>query len=82
MLPPANLSMVHCLTGTGTALYNKESSELIKQAIGNGYTYIDGAQMYANSESVGAGIKASGKKREELYILTKCEFVHRIDDRN
>lgn len=57
--------------GTGTALYGKDAANLVKQAIDNGIIHLDGAQMYKNEETLGAGIKASGKHRSELFITTK-----------
>lgn len=59
--------------GTGTALYNKECSDLVLQALKNGYTSLDGAQIYANSKSIGDALKQWGGKREDVYVLTKCE---------
>lgn len=59
--------------GTGTALYGKDASDFVKTAIDNGITHLDGAQMYNNEETLGAGIKASGKPRSELYITTKLK---------
>jgi len=43
----------------------------VKTAIEAGYTHIDTAAIYKNEESVGKGIKASGAKREDLFIVTK-----------
>ena len=57
----------------GTALYQKESIKLIKQALSTGYRYLDGAQQYGNSESIGTALKESGIDRKDVYILTKCE---------
>ncbi|KAF5330572.1 hypothetical protein D9619_005904 [Psilocybe cf. subviscida] len=61
--------------GTGTALYGKDAANLVKQAIDNGITHLDGAQMYRNEETLGAGIKASGKPRSELFITTKLHVL-------
>ncbi|KAI0647040.1 Aldo/keto reductase [Trametes meyenii] len=61
--------------GTGTALYTKDATEAIKVAIANGVTHLDGAQMYANEDSLGAGIIASGKPRSELFVTTKLAKV-------
>ncbi|WP_366535012.1 aldo/keto reductase [Campylobacter jejuni] len=36
-----------------------------------GYRLIDTASIYNNEEAVGSAIKASGIKREELFITTK-----------
>ncbi|KAH7889387.1 NADP-dependent oxidoreductase domain-containing protein [Phlebopus sp. FC_14] len=57
--------------GTGTALYGKDAAEQVKLAIDNGFTHLDGAQVYNNEASLGAGVVASGKPRSELYITTK-----------
>jgi len=57
--------------GTGTALFSKDASELVAQAIASGVTHLDGAQMYQNEETLGRGIKLSGKPRSELFITTK-----------
>ncbi|KAF9246141.1 NADP-dependent oxidoreductase domain-containing protein [Melanogaster broomeanus] len=57
--------------GTGTALYGKNAEQAVALAIQSGFTHLDGAQMYKNEESLGAGIAASGKPRSELYITTK-----------
>jgi len=59
--------------GTGTALYNRDAAELVRIAIDNGITHLDGAQMYNNEDSLGQGIKASNKPRSELFIVTKLK---------
>jgi diketogulonate reductase-like aldo/keto reductase len=53
--------------GTGTAHY----TDLVTSAINAGFTHLDGAQIYKNEESLGAGIAAAGKARELLFITTK-----------
>ncbi|KAJ3971892.1 NADP-dependent oxidoreductase domain-containing protein [Lentinula raphanica] len=57
--------------GTGTALYNKDSTEAVKAAIQTGITHLDGAQLYRNEQSLGQGIKDSGVPREKLFVTTK-----------
>lgn len=57
--------------GTGTALFGKDATNAIRIAIDNGITHLDGAQMYGNESSLGAGIRASGKPRSDLYVVTK-----------
>lgn len=59
--------------GTGTALYRQDATSLVKLAIETGITHLDGAQMYANEDSLGDGIKASGKPRSELFVTTKLD---------
>lgn len=52
--------------GTGTALYNRDAAKSVTLAIENGVVHLDGAQMYGNEESLGQGIRASGKARSEV----------------
>ncbi|KAJ7709715.1 NADP-dependent oxidoreductase domain-containing protein [Mycena rosella] len=59
--------------GCGTALFNKDCTSSIKQAIDCGFFHLDGAQAYGNEQFLGAGIKAAGKARSELYIVTKLK---------
>ena len=61
--------------GTGTALNGKDSANFVRVAIENNITHLDGAQMYKNEESLGAGIKASGKPRSELFVTTKLNIL-------
>lgn len=61
--------------GTGTGLYNKDATELVQLALETGITHLDGAQMYKNEDTLGAGIKASGKPRSELFVTTKLNVL-------
>lgn len=66
--------------GTGTALYGRDAAALVEQAINAGIVHLDGAQAYANEETLGAGIKASGKPRSQLYIVTKVKENTPLED--
>ncbi|KAH9035481.1 Aldo/keto reductase [Lactarius pseudohatsudake] len=57
--------------GTGTALFGKDAETMVTAAINAGFTHLDGAQIYRNEESLGAGIAAAGKPREQLFVTTK-----------
>ena len=57
--------------GTGTALFSKDVSNIIRASITHGFTHIDTAQAYQNEQSVGEGLKASGARREDIYVTTK-----------
>ncbi|THH17240.1 hypothetical protein EW146_g3539 [Bondarzewia mesenterica] len=57
--------------GTGTALYRKDATDMVAAAIKAGFTHLDGAQVYDNEDSLGAGIIASRKPRSELFVTTK-----------
>lgn len=52
----------------------EEGQELVnavKTAIQHGYRSIDTAAIYGNENGVGEGVRASGVKREELFITSK-----------
>ncbi|KAF7363603.1 Aldo-ket-red domain-containing protein [Mycena sanguinolenta] len=59
--------------GTGTALFGRDCANAIQLAIECGVTHLDGAQAYGNEASLGAGIKAAGKPRSDLYVVTKLK---------
>ena len=48
-----------------------QCQQAVEDAIEVGYRSIDTAASYMNEEAVGAAIKVSGIKREELFITTK-----------
>lgn len=49
----------------------KDATNSVKWAIESGYHLIDTAAVYKNEKGVGEGIRASGIKREELFVTTK-----------
>ncbi|KAG1873341.1 NADP-dependent oxidoreductase domain-containing protein [Suillus tomentosus] len=57
--------------GTGTALRDQDVQSPVEIAIANGFTHLDGAQMYNNEESLGMAIRACGTQRSALFITTK-----------
>lgn len=60
------------ILGLGTwTLRGRDCVHLVEQAIRLGYRHIDTAQMYGNEREVGEGIRASGIKREEVFVVTK-----------
>lgn len=59
--------------GTGSTLHSRDVQHLVTSAINAGFTHLDGAQWYGNEESLGAGIAAAGKAREQLFITTKLK---------
>lgn len=61
--------------GTWRTVAPDSAEEVVKSAIQNGYRHIDTAAAYGNEAEVGAGIKASGVPREELFITTKLRNV-------
>lgn len=58
--------------GLGTwQLSGRECVRLVEQAIRLGYRHFDTAQMYGNEREIGEGVRASGIKREEVFVVTK-----------
>jgi len=58
--------------GFGTwALPDDRVQHLVEHSIKVGYRHVDTAQMYNNEKAVGAGIKASGIARDDIFLTTK-----------
>lgn len=57
--------------GTYKSGNEKETSEIIKNALKLGYKMIDTASFYNNEVAIGKGIKESGVNREEIFLVTK-----------
>jgi len=50
----------------------EETARIVRYAIAEaGYRHIDGAKMYDNEEALGAGVRASGVPRDEIFVTTK-----------
>jgi len=45
--------------------------EIVAQALKLGYRHLDTAERYGNEAEVGEGLRASGIKREEVFVTTK-----------
>ena len=48
-----------------------QAVDCVKTAVRAGYTHIDTAWIYGNEPEVGEGLRASGAKREDIFITTK-----------
>lgn len=58
--------------GIGTfTLSPFDAENSVREALKMGYSLVDTANAYVNERAVGRGIKASGKKREEIFLSTK-----------
>ena len=76
--------------GVGTwPLTGDECATMVEKAVGYGYRLFDTAYKYANEEAVGAGLRASGIPRDEVFITSKfnkedhsVEGVQRAYDRS
>jgi len=58
--------------GFGTwRLSDAQCQSSVESALGLGYRAVDTAEMYKNEEAVGAGLKASGLPRGEIFLTSK-----------
>jgi diketogulonate reductase-like aldo/keto reductase len=57
--------------GTFQTRSGRETRDAVLHALKVGYRHIDTASMYGNEEDVGAAIKESGIRREEIFVTTK-----------
>ena len=58
--------------GIGTYLLEPADAEnSVREALKMGYRLIDTANAYCNEKAVGRGMRASGVKREEIFLSTK-----------
>ena len=49
----------------------QEAERCVSDALSVGYRMVDTAQAYRNEEGVGAAVKKSGLKREEVFLVSK-----------
>src|SRR3712207_9246159 len=58
--------------GLGTwPLRDEECVNAVRWALEAGYRHVDTAAMYGNEEAVGAGIRAGGIPRDEIFLTPK-----------
>lgn len=65
------------LLGLGTwELRGRTCTRVVEQALRLGYRHIDTAQLYENEREVGEGLRASGVKRDDVFVTTKIWPSH------
>jgi 2,5-diketo-D-gluconate reductase B len=63
--------------GLGTwELRGRTCARLVEQALKLGYRHIDTAQAYENEREVGEGLRASGVRRDDVFLTTKIWTTH------
>ena len=63
--------------GLGTwELRERACARVVEQALKLGYRHIDTAQVYENEREVGDGLRASGVKRDDIFLTTKIWTTH------
>src|ERR1700704_4418385 len=72
----ANRAKIHA-NGLGTwELRDRTCARIVEQALRLGYRHIDTAQVYDNEREVGEGVRASGVKRDEIFLTTQLWTSH------
>ncbi|MBX3569488.1 MAG: aldo/keto reductase [Rhizobiaceae bacterium] len=62
--------------GLGTwTLKGDACAQMVARALEVGYRHIDTASTYGNEEAVGAGLKASSVRRDEIFLTTKVWYT-------
>ena len=65
------------LIGLGTwDLRGRICARVVEQALRLGYRHVDTAEMYDNEREVGEGLRASGVKRNDVFVTTKIWPSH------
>jgi len=65
------------LLGLGTwELSGRTCARIVEQALRLGYRHVDTAEMYDNEREVGEGLRASGVKRDDVFVTTKIWPSH------
>ena len=63
--------------GLGTwELRGRTCARIVEQALRLGYRHIDTAQAYENEREVGDGLRASGVRRDDVFVTTKVWTTH------
>jgi diketogulonate reductase-like aldo/keto reductase len=65
------------LLGLGTwELRGRTCARIVEQALRLGYRHLDTAQIYENEREVGEGLRASGIRRDDVFVTTKIWPSH------
>jgi len=63
--------------GLGTwRLFDEACERIVAEALRIGYRHIDTAEMYRNEQAVGAGLRAGGVPRADIFLTTKVLPEH------
>ncbi|WP_234678848.1 aldo/keto reductase [Bradyrhizobium monzae] len=63
--------------GLGTwELSGRTCARVVEQALRLGYRHLDTAQVYDNEREVGDGLRASGVRRDDIFVTTKVWTNH------
>lgn len=63
--------------GNGTALFKQDSTKSVAQALNGGYTLIDTAEMYENSQWVGSALEQAQGKTQVIAKLGHLQHIRK-----
>ena len=72
-LTTANGTKIPALAFGTWPLQGAEATEAVRHALELGYRHIDTAEAYENEDAVGAGLRASGLDRNDIFLTTKFQ---------
>ena len=75
-VPSITLSDGNSIPQFGFGVYKVEPEEteaVVAQALEAGYRHVDTAEMYGNEKEVGEAIRASGIRRDEVFVTSKLD---------
>lgn len=82
-MPDLNIPVVEAngaripVIGLGTwELRGAACARIVQQALRLGYRHVDTAQVYENERDVGEGLRASGVRRDAVFVTTKIWTSH------
>jgi len=82
-IPNLTLNDGHTIPQLGYGTYlvpPEQTAESVRAALEAGYRHIDTAEMYDNEGGVGAGLRASGLTRDEVYVTSKLSNAWHLPD--
>ena len=77
MTLPNGIVVPQLALGTWMIQPDDKAAEAVRTALELGYRHIDTAQAYGNERGVGAGVRASGIAREQIFVTSKVEAEHK-----
>ncbi|MDZ7801119.1 MAG: aldo/keto reductase [Trueperaceae bacterium] len=82
-VPSLTMNDGHTIPQLGFGTYQippEDTARAVGAALDVGYRHIDTAQMYGNERGVGEAVRASGVKREDVFVTSKLNNGNHLPD--
>ena len=66
--------------GNGTANYGRDTSVMVEHAVKAGFTLIDTAELYSNSQHVGPVLSRLQTDQKPIQVIAKIQSMNSIRD--